>query len=189
MHFQNSSISQANLKQSIKLLYTAHKVKNKGQKVILIVLNYFIIQWKKSKHCTIRSHFICIVQHWQSCVYTSMFDFHPLFVVLGQWCIHFSQVCFHFNRQKSSQRRYFFGNNDFVWGILSAVWLTELRINFLSKMNFNKLRLVVIPKEAYIPVRGNLGFVICNAARSIYAFKKVFVLVNNHYCYLLDYPN
>lgn len=49
MHFQNSSISQANLKQSIKLLYTAHKVKNKGQKVILIVLNYFIIQWKKKQ--------------------------------------------------------------------------------------------------------------------------------------------
>lgn len=112
---------------------------------------------EKSKHCTIRSHFICIVQHWQSCVYTSMFDFHPLFVVLGQWCIHFSQVCFHFNRQQSSQRRYFFGNNDFVWGILSAVWLTELRINFLSKMNFNKLRLAVIPKEACIPVTGNLG--------------------------------
>lgn len=32
MHFQNSSISQANLKQSIKLLYTAHKVKNKRAK-------------------------------------------------------------------------------------------------------------------------------------------------------------
>lgn len=36
MLFQNSSISQANIKQLIKLLYTAHKVKNKGQKFIFI---------------------------------------------------------------------------------------------------------------------------------------------------------